>query len=673
MRIVEDFPRAVREIAHVDVPMRDGCRLGARIWMPEEAESAPVPAILEYIPYRKGDLCAPEDRATGRYLAGHGYAYVRLDLRGAGDSEGLMRDEYLAQEQADGVDAIAWIAGQSWCDGAVGMIGISWGGFNGLQIAAHRPPALKAVITVCSTDDRYADDIHYMGGCLLLDQLSWASQMFARNTLPPDPACRPDWREQWRARLDGSGLWLKNWLEHQRRDAFWRHGSICEDYADVEVPVYAVSGWADGYCRAVLRLCENLPGPRKGLIGPWAHKYPHVGVPGPAIGWLQETLRWWDHWLKGRDTGIMDEPMLRLFMQDHAPPAGQYAERAGRWVAEPAWPSPNVTPTRFHLAARGALVEAPEDDGDAALAVAPAAWAGSGGGKWCSYAVPGDQPVDQRADDALALVFETAPLARDLEIAGDAALEVELCADRPMAQVAARLSDVAPDGAVTRCAYGVLNLAHREGHAEPRPLTPGERVRVRVPFKPVAQTFRAGHRVRLALSPEYFPVIWPSPEPVTLTIFPAASTLVLPVRAPSAGDERLAPFGAPERGAGPTVETVEAADAGWTLVRDLGAGTTALDVTDGSGVRRLVEDGVTITKKARERYEGDDRDPQAVTASTVWEMGLERGDWRVSSLTETTLTADATHFVVRARQRAWEGEALIDDRAWDERIPRDHC
>ncbi len=672
MKIVTNLPRAVREIEHVDVPMPDGCRLGARIWLPEDAETAPVPAILEYIPYRKADLCAPEDHRTGHYLAGHGYAYVRLDLRGAGDSEGLMLDEYLPQELADGCDAIAWIANQPWCDGGVGMIGISWGGFNGLQIAALRPPALRAVVTVCSTDDRYADDIHYMGGCLLLDHLSWAGQMFARNTLPPDPRNRPDWRELWLARLEHSGLWLKNWLQHQRRDAFWRHGSVCEDYARIQVPVFAVGGWADGYCRAVFRLVENLPGPRLGLIGPWAHKYPHLGVPGPAIGFLQETLRWWDHWLKGRETGIMDEPALRLFMQDHAPPRGGYERREGRWVGEPSWPSPNVRRTPFGLDAGGRLRRGQAGGADEPLALRSPIFSGAAAGKWCSYATPGDQPVDQRIDDGAGLVFDTPPLDAALEIAGDAVLELDVGADRPVAQVAARLIDVAPDGAATRVSYGVLNLTHRDGHEAPEPLVPGQRYRVRVPFKPVAQTFRAGHRIRLGLSSTYFPLIWPAPEPATLTIFPGRSVLELPVRDP-AEEIAVCPFPPPKSAAPIAVDRIEAANAGWRTLDDLASGEKALEVTDGAGTYRLVRADTTVTKKAVERYSVTNDDLASVAGTTVWEMALSRDDWRIRSLTETELAATATDFRITARLRAWEGDTLVLDRHWNESIRRDLC
>ncbi len=331
-RIVTDLPYEVREIEHVWIPMSDGVRLSARIWLPETAEREPVPAILEYIPYRKRDGTRLRDDPTHGYWAGHGYASIRLDIRGTGDSEGLIEDEYAPQEQDDAVEAIAWIAAQPWCSGAVGMTGISWGGFNGLQVAARRPPALKAIITHCSTDDRYADDVHFMGGCLLTDGFFWGSAFYHFMTRPPDPEIAgAGWRAAWMERLEN---WQppasRIWLKHQRRDAYWKHGSVCEAYGDITCAVYAVGGWQDGYSNAVPRLLANLRCPAKGLIGPWGHKYPHDGIPGPAIGFLQEALRWWDHWLKGRDTGIMDEPAYRVWLEEPVTPDSCLAQAPGR-------------------------------------------------------------------------------------------------------------------------------------------------------------------------------------------------------------------------------------------------------------------------------------------------------------------------------------------------------
>ncbi|WP_349368500.1 CocE/NonD family hydrolase [Salinarimonas sp.] len=670
MKHVASFPRQVEEIRHIEIPMPDGCRLAARIWMPADARTNPVPAILEYLPYRKNDLTTERDASMQPYLAGHGYAVVRLDLRGSGDSEGLMADEYLPQELQDGCDAIAWIAAQDWCDGQVGMIGISWGGFNGLQIAALRPPALKAIVTLCSTDDRYADDIHYMGGCLLGEQLSWASIMFGRNTLPPDPEnVGSRWREMWRERLDGSGLWLKNWLEHQTRDAFWKHGSVCEDWDAIRIPVYAVSGWADGYCRSVFRLMQNLRGPKKGLVGPWAHRYPHLGAPGPAIGFLQEELRWWDHWLKGRDTGIMDEPMLRLFMQDSVPPQGTYDARPGRWVAEPSWPSPNVTRTPFHMGADGSLGPEAERPHGALVHRSPLD-VGSASGKWCGYAAPGDAPTDQRRDDAGSLCFETPPLAEPLEIAGDANLVLELSVDKPVAQVAARLVDVDRDGRATRVSFGVLNLTHRDGHEHPQPLVPGARYRVVVPMKHVAQRFAAGHRVRLAVSTSYFPMIWPAPEPVTLTLHTEDSALELPLRSPAPEDAALAPFAPPEAAPPPPKTTHQEPEIGWTVCEDAATGAITVRVADGGGVFTLHDNDLTVRKQGYETYSVIPDDLGSVVGRTQWEYGLSRGDWSMLSRTETRLTADLTHFRIEAQVKVYEGETLVHEQIWDERIPR---
>ena len=276
-----EFPRRVRVIEHTWIPLSDGCRLAAKIWLPEDAEADPVPVLLEYIPYRKGDWTSIGDATRHAYFAGHGYASVRVDLRGSGDSEGVLLDEYLSQEQDDALEVLDWLATQPWSSGHTGMFGISWGGFNSLQVAARRPPSLRAIVTVCSTDDRYADDVHYMGGCVLgCYILSWASTMLAFNARPDPAAVGERWRQMWMERLEGSPPFVDAWLSHQRRDTYWRHGSVCEDFGAIECAVYAVGGWADAYRNAILRLLEGLTCPRKGLIGPWGHQYPEDGAPG---------------------------------------------------------------------------------------------------------------------------------------------------------------------------------------------------------------------------------------------------------------------------------------------------------------------------------------------------------------------------------------------------------
>ncbi|MDR5865177.1 CocE/NonD family hydrolase [Halomonas koreensis] len=673
MRIVETLPRRVME-EETWIPMADGTRLAARIWRPEDAEAHPVPAILEYLPYRKRDLTAARDVQSHPYWAGHGYAGVRVDIRGTGESDGVLTDEYLPEELADGVAIIEWLTEQPWCSGEVGMVGISWGGFNGLQIAALAPPALKAVITLCSTDDRYADDIHHMGGCLLGDNLSWASTMFDGNACPPDPELVGErWREMWLERLDGSGLWLAQWLEHQRRDDYWKHGSVCEDFAAIRCPVYAISGWADGYCNAVFRLLAGLTVPRKGLVGPWAHKYPHLGVPGPAIGFLQDSLRWWDHWLKGQDTGIMDEPMLRVWMQESVPPSARYEVRPGRWVAEPAWPSANIVPASFRLTVgHDLLPEAEGDDDPAVLTLRSPLSVGLYAGKWCSYNAPPDLPHDQRDEDGGALVFQTPRLEQALEICGQPMAELELEADQPVAMVALRLIDVAADDKATRVSYGLLNLTHRDSDERPEPLEPGRRYRVRVALKHIAQQFPAGHAIRLAISTSYWPLAWPAPRPVTLTLCPARCRLILPTRAPRPDEEAALPAFAEPEGAPPIAKTlIQPTQESWRVIRDLANDKTTLEVINDEGRYRLDEIDMEIAARVTERYSYSYGSYDSLSGWTEWERSFRRGDWEVRTLTRTLMTGDAENFRLRATLDAWEGETRIFARTWDETIPRD--
>ncbi|MCA9973102.1 MAG: CocE/NonD family hydrolase [Anaerolineales bacterium] len=675
MHIVTSFPHPIRELENVWIPLPDGTRLAARIWLPLDAETRPVPALLEYLPYRKGDGTAVRDALRHPYLAGHGYAAVRVDMRGSGESDGLLLDEYLPQEQADALAVLAWLAEQPWCSGGVGLFGKSWGGFNALQIAARRPPQLKAVIAMHFTDDRYADDVHYMGGCVLTSQmLAWAGVMFAGNAAPPDPRLvGARWREMWLDRMANTPPYIEAWLGHQRRDAYWRHGSVCEDYSAITVPVYAVGGWADNYNNSVPRLLAGLRGPRKGLIGPWSHNFPETGVPGPAIGFLQESLRWWDQWLKGIDTGIMDEPMLRCWMQEAVRPAPFRTARAGRWVAEPAWPSPNVTPQTLHLnAADGAPGLAAAAAADAELAIQGVQTHGIDGGQWGAYGVPGEAAGDQRAADGEALSFTSAPLAEAVEILGCPEVALTLAADQPKALVYVRLCDVAPDGTSTLVSWGLLNLTHRDGHAAPAPLTPGAWMRVTVRLNVMAYRLPAGHRWRVGVSPTCFRHAWPSPRPVTLRLRAGAdSVLRLPVRAPWAGDGDLRPFAPPETAAPLAVELLRSGSRRKWVERDLIDGWTTAVLAVEEERMRFAHSGMVTDGRSRETLAVRDGDPLSMCNRVQHTLVYEQDDWRVRVETDSVLTADETTFHVTCQLAGYEGDARVFAKTWTFAIPRD--
>lgn len=644
--VVTTLPRAVRVIEHTLIPLKDGMTLAARIWLPEDADQNPVPAILEYLPYRKRDGTYERDALTHPYLAAYGYAGVRVDIRGCGESTGLLFDEYSKQEQDDGIEVIAWLAAQPWCNGSVGMMGISWGGFNGLQIAARRPPALKAVVTICSTDDRYADDVHYMGGTLLTAGFDWAFFFFSLMCLPPDPMLVGDnWRAMWLERLENIPLFLDLWLQHQRRDAYWKHGSVCEDYEAIQCPVYAVGGWTDGYKNAIPRLLERLKVPRKGLIGPWAHAYPHFALPGPQIGFLQEMLRWWDYWLKGVDTGVMDEPRLRVWMTESVKPATHHDALPGRWVAEPSWPSAGIKPRRLFLTDAG-LREATAPL--TAREVCSPQTVGKCSGYWVPFGRGHDEAADQQEDDARSLVFESLPLDTPIEILGAPIVTLDVASDRPIANLVVRLCDIHPSGESLRVSYGVLNLANRDGHENPVTLVTGERYRIRIQLNDAGSVFPAGHKIRLAMSTAYWPMIWPSPEKATLLIF--SGTLDLPQRSPQGTDKRLSPFPEPES-APPERPTVFR--------------------RDGVRVERIDRIGLELSTHGKFEYQVEEDDPLSAVAELRRTQTMSRGAWQIRVETQMRLACTGNVFLVQGGLRAWEGTDEVRCRNWDRSIPRD--
>ncbi len=496
------------------------------------------------------------------YFAGHGYASVRVDMRGSGDSDGILEDEYLPLEQQDGLAILRWLAAQPWCTGKVGIIGKSWGGFNGLQIAALRPPELSAVISVASTDDRYADDVHYMGGCLLAwDMLPWATTMLAYNARPPDPAVVGDsWRERWLDRMDRTPPFIEHWLAHQRRDSFWKQGSVCEDYSAHQLR--GLHGRRVG--RRLPRRHPALPRRTtevraRGSSGRGVTCTRKTARPGRPSASCRRRCGGGTTGSKVIDNGIMDEPRLRVYMQEAIRPAPSLAMRPGRWVAEPGWPPPALSARKLVLAAAGGQDNGPGTPADEAGTAGSGTLADAAGpeaelrirgseavaadpGPWCGWGGPIDYPADQRADDGLSLTFDTVPLVEPLEILGFPSVRLVVASDRPSALVAVRLCDLWPDGASTLVTRGLLNLAHRVSGEEPSPLEPGRRYGVEVRLSAIAYAVPAGHRLRLAVSPTYWPWAWPSPEPVTLTVVAGpGSFLDLPLRTPPEAEEPTPP------------------------------------------------------------------------------------------------------------------------------------
>ncbi|MEV6394286.1 CocE/NonD family hydrolase [Streptomyces sp. NPDC051907] len=723
-RIRTSFPY---ETSHEDVriPLRDGTRLYARIWRPLADE--PVPALLEYLPDRLTDWTAPRDGQRHPWYAGHGYASVRVDVRGHGNSEGLPGDEYDATELADGVEVIEWLAAQPWCTGRVGMFGISWGGSNALQIAALAPEPLKAVVTVCSTDDRYDDDGRYLGGAVLAAGThAWAASLLAFACRPPDPLYVGDrWREMWLGRLEALSPPVHTWLGHRLRDDYWRHGSVREDYSAVRAAVLAVGGWHDPHRDTVLRLVEHLPPDRvRGVIGPWPQQYPDRGdSPGPAIGFLQETLRWWDRHLKegagetgaegagaegagsqgpasqeasadglsvggvsaedvspghvspSRARDVMAEPLLRSWIGQSHPPAALHPP--GRWVGDAAWPSPHVTTVPYALGGEPVLVHSPQHTGVDA-------------GRFTPVGNDADLPPDQREEDARSACFEFPVTGDPIEILGRPRVTLRLRMDAPYGLAVARICDVAPDGSSTLVTRGALDLSARRGDERADPWPPGATEEAAFELNAIGHAFRPGHRIRLSLSSAYWPWIWPPADAAGFTLDPAGSRLELPVREPTEPTEdaeatenaqtaeraeAAVAFEAPEQAEPLPVVipvTLDEQRPERLVVRDVAKGEWRLEVDPRYGGTRAYPDGLEFTEDALETYTIQEDDPLSAHARSTWTIRLHRPElgWDARIETRSEITCDADDFIAVDEVVCKDGTEIVFHRTWEKRIPR---
>jgi predicted acyl esterase len=449
---------------------------------------------------------------------------------------------------------------------------------------------------------------------------------------------------------------------------------VSEDYSRIGAAALAVGGWADPYRDAVLRLVENLPGPAKGIVGPWSHQYPDRGLaPGPAIGFLQETLRWWDRWLKGIDTGVEADPALRAFISDSEPPATSYPVRTGRWVAAPSWPPPASVAASPVLPL--SVLHGPAAEGDAVVVRSPQR-TGLDAGRFFPFGNATDLPPDQRAEDGLSVCFDLL-LDEPLDVLGNVLVDLAVTSDLPDAIVVVRLCDVAPDGASTLVTRGALNLGKRIDRARIDPMVPGEEATVRVPLVATGHAFPAGHRLRIAVSSAYWPWIWPHAREATLVVAPSRSAVTLPVWTRTEDDGvrfeeavRSTPLaiqripddsGLPER----------------SVTHDVATGEWTLDVDPGYGGSRVYPDGLVFTESSRETYRITEGDPLSAVAESRWAIGLEQPGWRARLETTSRVTADADAYRVVNTLRAWarDGgpdapEVLVADRVFDDRVPR---
>lgn len=651
----------------VKVPTLDGTRLHARLWRPDTRE--PLPVVINYDPYRSTD-----GRTIGRgdifhWLARHGYVVCHLSVRGTDASDGIAEDEYAEVEQRDGCDAVEWFAAQPWCNGNVGMIGTSYSGFTCLQVAMHRPPALKAIVPVNATDDRYTDDVHYRGGTLhLFDNVTnYGAAMPAMNALPTLPRHRPeDWLESWVDRLERTPLWLETWLSQQVDGPYWRDASLRPGYERVTAATLLAGAWQDAYRTATLRMFRHLSCPKRCIMGPWTHSYPDFGEPGPNVDFMAMVVRWFDRWLKGIDNGVEQEPALVAYMQEHERPDPRSTSTPGFWRAEPAFPAPGTIDHVLHLDGAGRLADrAPAETGAVSYdyrATRGTATLGWGGCPWLGKA------DDQRADEAFSAVFTGTPLEQPLHLLGNPRVEVTLSVDAPVAHLVAKLSEVAPDGSSLLLGSGVLNLTHRDGHEAPAPLVADERYRVAVEIDALGCVVAAGHCLRLALSASDWPNTWPAPCPSTTTLHlggDGAARLVLPSvpakgaqDSPDLGPARM-PLGRyPAHGPVPSV----------TVTKDVQGARTVVTVRDTATGRP--DPGIEHHRNMVSTIAASDGDPAAASCETVQVFRLRFDGREVETRGRLHMQGGATTFHLAYDLTASQNGETFFRRSWRRDIPR---
>lgn len=641
--------RGFKSFETVWVPMKDATRIAMRLWLPDGADRSPVPVVMEYDPY--GQKGSNDPNETADALASYGFAFARPDIRGTGDSEGVMLGEYLQQEQDDGVEIIAWLAKQPWCNGCVGLRGVSWSGIAALQLAAMAPPALKAIMPHCATDNRYTDDAHYVGGALSRDNVAWGNLFEAILSLPPDPAVVGDrWRDMWLQRLKAASPLVTEWTRHQRYDAFWQHGSVQVDYARIRCPVYAVDGQVDAYRDFIPRLLSNLSVPRKGLMGSWGHGYPNEANPGPGLAWTTEEVRWWAQWLKGENTGVMDGPMLRVYLQSQTASEVWPKDVPGHWVAEDRWPSSRIGFRTFFLNGDGLE---PRKGRPSIRQCESRETVGLTKPAWLPFNMRQGLPRDQTPDDKRSVTFDSTPLARDIDILGNVLARIRLSSDQPVAKIAVRLNELTPDGKSWNVTYGLLNLTHRNGHERPEPLEAGHEYDVDVSCYFTAHRFKKGNRIRVAITESLWPIVWPSPRPVVLRIVTGSSRLMLPVRPPNASE--LAPqipmilnrMEKEKAQAAPSISQQSPDAEGRVTLRS--------SEWPGNDWSASIKDG----------------DPNSGVWKWQQRFNSKQGDVEVTVDVSCEVTSTPEEFRIKESRRAMEGDKIVVDQQWDHAIQRD--
>ena len=659
---------SVLTIREVMIPMPDGIQLAADLYMPAGIPAGEhLPVLLEYTPYRKNDSRGSKYRIY-TYFVKRGYVVARVDIRGTGNSQGrTIPYEYSEIELSDGDAVIAWLAKQDWSNGNVGMFGISWGGFNSIQMAVRKPPALKAFVALMATEDLYQEDVHYMDGIIHID--SWMMSHDLSNAMPGAPEFRLD--EDWlRNRFEVEPS-VFTYMREQRDGSFWDRASARDKYEQIQIPGYYIGGWYDGYRDSPPRMLEHVKAPVKAMIGPWDHYYPHNAWPAPQVEWRHEAVRWFDQWLKGNDTGILDEPRFAVYVRDWHPPGPGVDEIPGHWRWEEGWPIERSVTKTFYAGRDHELSSSPSIQATHSLKYKPSVGlAGGGPVMWW-----GNIPPDQQSMDDYSLIYDSHPLDSPLEILGMPRAILKVSADVSRANWVVRICDVAPDGSVTQVGGAAFNGTHRKSAREPEDLIPGKVFPLEIKMHFSSWVFPKGHRIRFAINNAQWPMLWPTPYQMTTTLAIGGmegARVELPVVPPA--DRPVPKFKLPEEG--PSLPDYASVDSGnvsgyaeiKSIQRDeqsgaaFGIATNATSFRYPWGLEHFEE---------RLEHRTSDLNPAETSVIGIYAVAIDLNDRTIRMEQNVVFKSDLKNFHMNFIRRFKVDGETLHEKQWNEIFPRD--
>ena len=659
---------SVLTIREVMIPMPDGIQLAADLYMPADIPAGEhLPVLLEYTPYRKNDSRGSKYRMY-TYFVKRGYVVARVDIRGTGNSQGrTIPYEYSEIELSDGDAVIAWLAKQDWSNGNVGMFGISWGGFNSIQMAVRKPPALKAFVALMATEDLYQEDVHYMDGIIHID--SWMMSHDLSNAMPGAPEFRLD--EDWlRNRFEVEPS-VFTYMREQRDGSFWDRASARDKYEQIQIPGYYIGGWYDGYRDSPPRMLEHVKAPVKAMIGPWDHYYPHNAWPAPQVEWRHEAVRWFDQWLKGIDTGILDEPRFAVYVRDWHPPGPGVDEIPGHWRWEEGWPIERSVTKTFYAGQDHGLSSSPSAQATHSLKYKPSVGlAGGGPVMWW-----GNIPPDQQSMDDYSLIYDSQPLDSPLEILGMPRAILKVSADVSRANWVVRICDVAPDGSVTQVGGAAFNGTHRKSAREPEDLIPGKVFPLEIKMHFSSWVFPKGHRIRFAINNAQWPMLWPTPYQMTTTLAIGGmegARVELPVVPPA--DRPVPKFKLPEEG--PSLPDYASVDSGnvsgyaeiKSIQRDeqsgaaFGIATNATSFRYPWGLEHFEE---------RLEHRTSDLNPAETSVIGIYAVAIDLKDRTIRMEQNVVFKSDLKNFHMNFIRRFKVDGETLHEKQWNEIFPRD--